>query len=240
MRPSVIVTLLLVPGFLGAAAILIAQGAPARETRGAAASPIPDGPGAAPQDRELAAMREELARLRTEVSALRRAPDPGAPVAEPPSRAAELRGEVMRNPATRDAIARESSKGITARLDMELRSHDPAWSKNYESRLSSVLAQPELKAAVVTDLHCGSAVCRVKATHADLEAAEAFETVLTLLAPDSGGAWSQPTVNDDGSAASVVYLARKGTAGAFQAAVQQERRRAVDAVALGDEASASP
>jgi hypothetical protein len=195
---------------LGAAAGLLTDDVLQPRSRAAAAQVEQDTN--AMQIGELDALRRELSRLREEVELLRqRAPSAG-------TRAA-VQNVARTLEEAPPAAERERSTAIKARLDRELESFDADWSRDYEWQLSTLLQNPDLRAATVTDVQCGANICRVTAAHADLAAAEAFDNMLTLLAPASGGAWSQPAVSEDGSAESVVYLARTGTGVAFHASL---------------------
>jgi hypothetical protein len=116
----------------------------------------------------------------------------------------------------RERLIAESDERIRAQAeasDAALRAEqaDPAWSSKARDLIASTFSNEVLKATRVMDVDCRATLCRVRVTNPDPRARMVFEHHFTLavgqLLPQ---ALAQTIQHDDGSATSIVYLAREG------------------------------
>lgn len=154
-----------------------------------------------------AALRREVALLRREVSAARirgaeeTPPEPKVMVAD----AAERERLVAQDEARFRAQAEASEAALRAEPA------DPAWSTQARDLIAGAMAADFLKATKVMDIDCRSTLCRVRVTNPDTRARMAFENHFGLAVGRLLPQLQVQTIqHDDGSATSIVFLAREG------------------------------
>jgi len=156
---------------------------------------------------ESGALRREVALLRREVMAarLRGADEPRHESDATPVDEVERRRLI----AESDERVRAQAEASEAALRAE--PADPAWSSKARDLIASAVSREVLKATRVMDMDCRATLCRVRVVNPDARARMLFEHHFTLsvglLLPQ---ALVHTVQHDDGSATSIVYLAREG------------------------------
>jgi hypothetical protein len=157
---------------------------------------------------ESGALRREVALLRREVSAVRLR---GAE--EPPPKREEVApaDEVERERLVAESDERVRAQAEASEAALRAEPADPAWSSKARDLIASTVSNEALKATKVMDIDCRATLCRVRVTNPDPRARMVFEHHFVLavgqLLPQ---ALAQTIQHDDGSATSIVYLAREG------------------------------
>jgi hypothetical protein len=164
-------------------------------------------PAAHQRDVQSGALRREVALLRREVSAARiRDVEETQPEPEmAPGDATERERLIEQDEARLRAQAEATEAALRAEPA------DPAWSNKARDLIAGSMQAEFLKATKVVDIDCRSTLCRVRVTNPDPRARMVFEHHFGIgvgqLLPQLQ---VQTIEHDDGSATSIVYLAREG------------------------------
>jgi hypothetical protein len=153
------------------------------------------------------ALRREVALLRREVMAARLR---GADEPQPESEAAPA-NEVERERLVAESDERARAQAEASDAALRAEPDDPAWSTRARDLIATTFSNEVLKATKVLDVDCRATLCRVRVINPDPRARMVFEHHFTLavgqLLPQ---VLAQTTQHEDGSATSIVYLAREG------------------------------
>ncbi len=88
---------------------------------------------------------------------------------------------------------------------------DPSWSMAAAESVSRDLPSNALENSQLSDVACQSSLCRIQATHADINAEQTFLLELgNLNAFQNGEAFLVTTPRQDGSMATTIYVSRSG------------------------------
>lgn len=191
------------------AALVIGTNQPAHgQGRAAPALPHASTPAARQGDADQSgALRREVALLRREVSAARIS----AAENTPPEPKVIVGDEAERERLVAQDEARFRAQAEASEAALRAEPADPAWSSRARDLIAGAMAADFLKATKVMDIDCRSTLCRVRVTNPDVRARMAFEHHFGLavgqLLPQLQ---VQTTQHDDGSATSIVFLAREG------------------------------
>jgi hypothetical protein len=163
-------------------------------------------PAARQQDDQSGALRREVAILRREVSAARIRDAEETPVSD-----VDPGDEAERERLIAQDEARFRAQGEATEAALRAEPADPAWSSKARDLIASAVSNETLKTTKLVDIDCRSTLCRVRVTNPDARTRMAFEhhfgVAVGQLLPQLQ---VQTIEHDDGSATSIVYLAREG------------------------------
>jgi hypothetical protein len=207
MRVLLGFAVLLVGGVLAALAIGSNRSAHSQDRAAPALVDAPTPAARQADSDQSGALRREVALLRREVSAARIRDAEESP--PEPDIAVGDEAERQRLVAEDEAKFRAQAEATEAALRAE--QPDPAWSSKARDLIAGAVSNEAMKSTKVMDIDCRSTLCRVKVTNPDPKARMAFEhhfgLSVGMLLPQLQ---VQTIQHDDGSATSIVYLAREG------------------------------
>lgn len=146
--------------------------------------------------------------LRTKLAQLQQQLDSSA-TREPASAASQ--GEAaLESPEERE---REHTSQLVAFLDGQFQSEavDTQWGSQAEAQITDAFSLEALQASRLRGVRCQATMCRVEVDYIDTDAERAFMTHLGKLeAFVNAEAFYERTDHDDGSVATLIYVARSG------------------------------
>jgi hypothetical protein len=177
---------------------------------------------------EIAGLREELAQMKDQLARVlkqqaHRAP-PGRPAtaAQPKALATDVQDQdsgdsaqsmLKMNPPEREAQERQRIEQVVSHLDDSFHneSYDSDWAAQIETGITDDFKGIEWNSSTLADTSCRSTLCRVVVTHKNLGAADEFVARMgTLQAFANTEGFYQHVTLEDGTSATVVYIARQG------------------------------
>jgi hypothetical protein len=117
------------------------------------------------------------------------------------------------DPEEREAQERQHTEQIVSNLDDSLQSEpsDDSWAAQIEAGIAEDFRAGDWKGSKLQDANCRSTLCRLVVAHERLEAADGFVPRMGMLqAFANTEAFYQTVTLEDGTPATVIYLARQG------------------------------